>query len=63
MENPIVVERGKIGDAIDFITKKLDDLRDELDHEENVEHDRARVYFLKDDIEKYKNVLHCLYEL
>lgn len=63
MENPIVVERGKICDAIDFITKKLDDLRDELDHEENVEHDRSRVYFLKDDIEKYKNVLHCLYEL
>lgn len=52
-----------LGKAIDFITNKIKDLEDDLDHEECVEHDRARAYYIKCDIEELKNVLGCLYEL
>ena len=52
-----------LGKAIDYITNKIADLEDDLSHEENVEHDKARAYFIKCDIEEFKNVIECLYEL
>lgn len=62
MDDELFDEPCHINEAIEFITNKIKDLEDDLDHEENVEHDRARAYFIKCDIEKYKQVLHCLYE-
>ena len=53
----------RLQDAIDYICGEISRLEEELDHEENVEHDRVRVFFIKTDLDNMKNVLECLYEL
>ena len=58
-----MIDDRKLQDAIDYICGEINRLEEELDHEENVEHDRARVFFIKADLDNMKNVLKCLYEL
>lgn len=47
-------------DAIDFINDKITNLEDDLSHEENVEHDKVRAFFIKCELDNFKNVLECL---
>lgn len=56
------MEDRKLSDAISFISGKITNLEDDLSHEENVEHDKVRAFFIKCDLDNYKNVLECLYE-
>lgn len=58
-----MIDTRKLQDAIDYICGEINRLEEELDHEENVEHDRVRVFFIKADLGNMKNVLECLYEL
>lgn len=52
-----MIDTRKLQDAIDYICGEISRLKDELDHEENVEHDRFRVFFIKADLDNMKNVL------
>lgn len=49
-----------LSDAIDFINDKITVLEDDLQHEECVEHDKVRAFFIKAELDNYKNVLECL---
>lgn len=47
------------GDAIDFITDKINVLQEDLSQESN----KVKEFHIKRELENYKNVLRCLYEL
>lgn len=57
------MKKRKLEDAINFVNNVITTLEDDLSHEENVEHDRARAFLIKCDLKNYSNVLDCLYEL
>jgi hypothetical protein len=48
-----------LSDAIDFITDEINVLEEDLSQES----DKVKVFHLKCELENYKNVLRCLYEL
>ena len=50
---------GKLSDAIDFITDKINVLKEDLLQES----DEVKVFHIKCELENYKNVVKCLYEL
>ncbi len=48
-------------DFNDFVSRHPN-LEDDLSHEENVEHDKVRAFFIKCELDNFKNVLECLYK-
>ena len=48
-----------LSDAIDFITDKINVLEEDLSQES----DKVKEFHIKCELENYKNVLRCLYEL
>lgn len=51
----------ELSDAIAFVEDKITNLEDDLSHEENVEHDKVKAFFIKCELDNFKNVLECLY--
>lgn len=56
------MEDKKLNDAIAFVSDMITNLENDLDHEECVGHDKARTFFIKCDLDNYRNVLECLYK-
>lgn len=52
-------DKTSLGDAIDFITDKINVLEEDLSQES----DKVKEFHIKCELENYKNVLRCLYEL
>lgn len=52
----------ELSDAIAFVSDKITNLEDDLSHEENVEQDKVKAFFIKCELDNFKNVLECLYK-
>lgn len=59
MELELKENKTSLSDAIDFITDKINVLEEDLSQES----DKVKELHIKCELENYKNVLKCLYEL
>ena len=59
MELELKENKTSLSDAIGFITDKINVLEEDLSQES----DKVKEFHIKCELENYKNVLRCLYEL